>query len=63
MKLKILQVSDAYYPFPSGVAEHMHHLSLSLRKRGHKVYILTGRYGDEKDEEYVKRVGKVYRFK
>lgn len=63
MKLKILQVSDAYYPFPSGVAEHMHHLALSLRKRGHKVYILTGRYGNEKDEEYVKRVGKVYTFK
>ncbi len=63
MKLKILQVSDAYYPFPSGVAEHMHHLTISLRKRGHKVYILTGRYDDEKDEDYIKRVGKVYTFK
>jgi len=62
MKLKILQVSDAYYPFPSGVSEHMHHLSLSLRKRGHEVHILTGKYNNEK-EDYVKRVGKVYRFK
>ena len=63
MKLNILQVSDAYYPFPSGVAEHMHHLTISLKKRGHRVFILTGRYDDEKDESYIKRVGKVYRFK
>lgn len=61
-KLKILQVSDAYYPFPGGVSEHMHHLSKALRKRGHEVHILTAKYADEKDEEYVKRVGKIHTF-
>lgn len=62
MKLKILQVSDAYYPFPGGVSEHMYHLSEALRKRGHQVYILTAKYGEEKDEKYVKRVGKIHTF-
>lgn len=61
-KLKILQVSDAYYPFPGGVSEHMHHLSRALRKRGHEVYILTANYNGGKDEKYVKRVGKIHTF-
>jgi phosphatidylinositol alpha-mannosyltransferase len=61
MRLRILQVSDAYYPFPGGVSEHMHHLSLALRERGHLVKILTGSYGED-DKNYngdVIRVGKV----
>lgn len=61
MGLKILQVSDAYYPFPGGVTEHMHNLSVHLRQRGHEVKILTGSYGadDEKFNHNVVRVGKV----
>jgi phosphatidylinositol alpha-mannosyltransferase len=56
--LKILQVSDAYYPFPGGVSEHLHYLSLHLRRRGHSVTILTGGYDDMKEENVV-RVGRV----
>jgi len=61
MGLKILQVSDAYYPFPGGVTEHMHNLSLHLRRRGHDVKILTGSYGrdDERFNHDVIRIGKV----
>lgn len=60
-KLKILQVSDAYYPFPGGVSEHLYSLSKALRKRGHDVYILTASYGkeDEKFNDHVHRVGRV----
>ncbi len=61
MKLKILQVSDAYYPFPGGVSEHLYSLSKYLRKRGHEVYILTASYGkgDEEFNENVYRIGRV----
>ncbi len=61
--LRILQVSDAYYPFPGGVTEHLHHLTLSLRARGHEVHILTGRYPRTthwQDPPWVHRVGKVH---
>ncbi len=58
--LRILQVSDAYYPFPGGVSEHLHHLTLALRERGHDVRILTGRYpGTYTDPPWVYRVGRV----
>ncbi len=58
--LRILQVSDAYYPFPGGVTEHMHHLSVYLRKRGHRVIILTADYGQEGGNfPDVVRIGKV----
>jgi Glycosyltransferase len=59
--LKILQVSDAYYPFPGGVSEHIHSLSKYLRKRGHEVWVLTTSYGngDENFKEYVHRIGRV----
>jgi len=61
--LRILQVSDAYYPFPGGVTEHLHHLTLSLRRRGHDVQILTGRYPGSaalEDPPWVHRVGRVH---
>jgi phosphatidylinositol alpha-mannosyltransferase len=43
--LSICQVSAAYYPYPSGVTELVHHLSEGLRARGHRVHILTTSYG------------------
>jgi phosphatidylinositol alpha-mannosyltransferase len=57
--LRILQVSDAYYPFPGGVSEHLHHLTRSLRDRGHDVKILTTSYGpeDAKFSDGVYRLG------
>ncbi len=59
--MKILQVSDAYYPFPGGVSEHIYSLSKYLRRRGHEVWVLTTSYGkgDENFNGYVRRIGRV----
>ncbi len=58
--MRILQVSDSYYPFRGGVAEHIFHLSVELRKLGHEVYILTAKYPNfEERDPFVYRVGKV----
>jgi phosphatidylinositol alpha-mannosyltransferase len=65
-KLKIGLVSDAYYPYPSGVSEYFFCLAKYLRKLGHDVKILTTAYPKEKlihSKEFeagVKRVGKVF---
>jgi phosphatidylinositol alpha-mannosyltransferase len=57
--LRICQVSAAYYPYPSGVTELVHHLSESLRARGHEVHILTTSYPNEGPRaDYVTRVGR-----
>lgn len=58
MKLRILQVSDSYLPFPGGVAEHLYHLKEALKRRGHEVKVLTARY-DGNEEEDVIRVGRI----
>ncbi len=42
--LNICLVSAAYRPYPSGVSEHVHHLSLALRDRGHELTIVTTQY-------------------
>lgn len=56
--MKILQVSDSYYPDPGGVSEVLHHLSKALRNLGHKVHILTsGHPGVQKKEKEVTRLG------
>jgi phosphatidylinositol alpha-mannosyltransferase len=57
--LRICQVSAAYYPYPSGVTELVHHLSDALRARGHEVHILTTSYhNDGPRTRYVTRVGR-----
>lgn len=38
-------VNDNYYPCIGGVAEHIHHLSAELHRRGHKVTVLTAGIG------------------
>ena len=54
--------SDTYYPHVGGIAEHVHHLSLELRKRGHHVDILTSNHARNtfnfEDPPYVIRVGR-----
>jgi phosphatidylinositol alpha-mannosyltransferase len=42
--MKILQVSDAYPPFPGGVGEHIFNLKKYLERLGHEVYVLTSGY-------------------
>lgn len=62
--MKILQCSDSYLPHPGGVSEHLHYLSVALRRRGHDVTILAPEYpGGYKDPAFVKRIGKVVYFK
>ncbi|MEO0085649.1 MAG: glycosyltransferase family 4 protein [candidate division WOR-3 bacterium] len=64
--MRICMVSDNYYPYVGGVAEHIHHLAVELRRRGHIVKILTTNFGGRSfeclnstpDEEHVKRVGR-----
>ena len=39
--LNIAIVTHAYYPQFGGVSEHVHHTCLELRKRGHRVTVIT----------------------
>jgi phosphatidylinositol alpha-mannosyltransferase len=59
-------VSDVYYPHPGGISEHVHHLTLELRRRGHKVDILTAKTKNKHfpfvDPPYVIRIGKGLKF-
>jgi len=58
-------VSDNYYPYVGGIAEHVYHLAGELRKRGHAVKVLTAKVGgrmmesmaEMPGEEHVKRIG------
>lgn len=58
--MKVLFVSDVYYPHIGGVAEHIYHLANEFEKMGHKAAILTANIeGDLKpDERRVIRKGK-----
>ncbi len=59
-------VSDNYYPYIGGIAEHIHHLAVELRRRGHIVKILTTKVGGRTigcldkvpDEDQVFRIGR-----
>jgi phosphatidylinositol alpha-mannosyltransferase len=42
--MRIGIVTQSYYPRFGGVTEHVHNLALELRRRGHEVTIVTGRY-------------------
>lgn len=54
--MRIALVSDWYYPKVGGVASHMHHLAIHLKKRGHEVSIVTNDLGTGKEEE-LKELG------
>jgi phosphatidylinositol alpha-mannosyltransferase len=59
--LRILMVTDAYYPYPSGVSEYVHYLSNSLRRLGHKVDIVATSFGALEDSKYdAIRMGRVF---
>ena len=64
--MKICVVSDAYYPYPSGVSDYAFYVAKYLRRFGHKVTILTTNYPNligiknNETEEGVKRVGRVF---
>jgi phosphatidylinositol alpha-mannosyltransferase len=59
-------VTDNYYPYIGGIADHIHYLSTELRRRGHTVKVLTTSVGGRTldtldrvpDEEQIFRVGR-----
>jgi phosphatidyl-myo-inositol alpha-mannosyltransferase len=63
--MRICMVTDNYYPYIGGIAEHVHHLSAELRRRGHTVKILTSKFEGRTidclskvpDEEHIRRIG------
>jgi phosphatidyl-myo-inositol alpha-mannosyltransferase len=58
-------VSDNFYPYVGGIAEHVHFLAAELRRRGHVVKVLTANVGGRMmecmestpEEVHVKRIG------
>lgn len=59
--MNILIVSDAYYPYPSGVTEYVHNLAKKLRELGHKVTIVATSFNPVEDKKYdAIRVGRVF---
>jgi len=57
--MKILMVSETYYPLVGGIADHISHLSEELRKMGHTVKIVTAKFGRGKiKDEDVLRIGR-----
>ncbi len=64
--MRICMVTDNYYPYIGGIAEHVHHLAVELRKRGHVVKVLTSKFEGRTidcldyvpDEEHIKRIGR-----
>ncbi|TET21712.1 MAG: glycosyltransferase family 1 protein, partial [Candidatus Cloacimonadota bacterium] len=57
--MRICIVSDAYYPYPSGVTEHAYNLANALREKNHYVTIISIHYPKEEKEEGVERIGRV----
>ncbi len=56
--MRILQVSEHYFPYVGGISEHIHFLSKELRNRGHQVDILTSKMKNTpKKEDNVYRIG------
>lgn len=60
MKLKILFVSDTFYPHTGGVPEHILYLCRTFRQLGHDARILAPSYGrnDPWVEDYIIRMGR-----
>ena len=57
--MRIALVAEDYYPQLGGVPDHVHHLALELRRRGHEATIITARMGEhDGDPDYVRRVGR-----
>jgi phosphatidylinositol alpha-mannosyltransferase len=56
--MRVVLVTEFYYPHLGGVTEHVHHLALELRRRGHHVTILTSHMrGEGADPPFVRRLG------
>ena len=61
--LKIGIVSPYGYPHPGGVNEHVRHAYEAMRRMGHDAWIITSKYGDDREDEgRVIRLGTGYAF-
>ena len=62
-RLKIGIVSPYGYPHPGGVNEHVRFTYEAMRRMGHDVWIITSKYGKERESEgHVIRLGTGYAF-
>lgn len=43
--MNVVQVTQSYHPRPGGVTEHVDHIARELRRRGHRVTIVTTHFG------------------
>ncbi|MCK4330109.1 glycosyltransferase family 4 protein [candidate division WOR-3 bacterium] len=57
--MKILMVSDLYYPHTGGVSEHIYHLSCELIKKGHCVTVMAPHMTGEEDTVEIPPVARV----
>ena len=56
--LKVGIVSPYGYPHPGGVNEHVRHAYEAMREMGHDVWIITSKYGRERESEgHIIRLG------
>jgi phosphatidylinositol alpha-mannosyltransferase len=61
--LKVAIVSPYGYPHPGGVNEHVRHTYEAMRRLGHDAWIITSKYGKEREDEgRVIRLGTGYAF-
>lgn len=63
--MRILIVSSAYWPYPSGVSEHVYHLAEGLKNYGHEITLLTTNYpkigeAGQFDNLKIIRIGRAY---
>ncbi len=63
--MRILIVSTAYWPYPSGVSEVVYYLAKELHARDHKITVLTTNYSKAYDDGHdadfnVVRIGKAF---
>jgi len=62
-RLKVGIVSPYGYPHPGGVNEHVRYTYEAMRRLGHDVWIITSKYGKERESEgHIIRLGTGYAF-
>ncbi|CAH8379340.1 unnamed protein product [Eruca vesicaria subsp. sativa] len=59
-KIRVLMVSDFFFPNFGGVENHIYYLSQCLLKLGHKVVVMTHAYGNRTGVRYMTGGLKVY---
>ena len=61
--LKVGIVSPYGYPHPGGVNEHVRHTCEAMRRMGHDAWIITSKYGKEREDEgHIIRIGTGWAF-